>query len=389
METGHKNRKQHRFNDGIEEKECFRCKLWKSLDKFNKNPKVWDNLDRRCRDCVKAYREEHKQTINTRQKKYKETHKAERKVWLEKNKEKQAAYNKEYQAKYRKENAERLKEQQATYFQTNKQKINERIRKRRAENIQLRLANNLRARIPVALKGIAKSAHTIDLIGCSVDALRDHLSAKFDDKMSWDNYGEWHVDHIIPCAAFNLSDPIEQRICFHYTNLQPMWAKDNIAKSDNITVDVAEYKNRLTPEIIERLNQLRTQEKEKEDAKKKALINELDDSFGKFWQLVEEPKRIRIRYSEPRPIEEVKLDISQKVHKFYQTPEGKANKTAALAKRSETMRVAREAYRQGVVSKICRLCNVNKPAADYCKKAAAKDGLQAYCKSCTLIRKKR
>ena len=50
--------------------------------------------------------------------------------------------------------------------------------------------------------------------------------------MSWDNYGQWHIDHIRPCSGFNLLDPIEQRVCFHYTNLQPLWAGDNLKKSN-------------------------------------------------------------------------------------------------------------------------------------------------------------
>ena len=50
--------------------------------------------------------------------------------------------------------------------------------------------------------------------------------------MNWDNYGQWHIDHIRPCASFNLLDPIEQKICFHYTNLQPLWAEDNLKKSN-------------------------------------------------------------------------------------------------------------------------------------------------------------
>ena len=48
--------------------------------------------------------------------------------------------------------------------------------------------------------------------------------------MNWENYGVWHIDHIIPCARFDLSDPGQQKICFHYTNLQPMWGEDNLKK---------------------------------------------------------------------------------------------------------------------------------------------------------------
>ena len=70
------------------------------------------------------------------------------------------------------------------------------------------------------------------LVGCNSKELKEHLESQFIEGMNWNNYGEWHVDHIKPCAAFDLSDPIQQKECFNYTNLQPLWAKDNIRKSD-------------------------------------------------------------------------------------------------------------------------------------------------------------
>jgi hypothetical protein len=68
------------------------------------------------------------------------------------------------------------------------------------------------------------------LIGCSITQLREHIEKQFTDGMSWDNYGKWHVDHIVPCSAFDLFDASQQQACFHFTNLQPLWAKDNRAK---------------------------------------------------------------------------------------------------------------------------------------------------------------
>jgi len=97
---------------------------------------------------------------------------------------------------------------------------------------------NLSTRIAHALRrnhGIRKSQKTLDLLGCSLVELRSHLEAKFQPGMSWDNYGAWHVDHIRPCASFDLSDPAQQRVCFHYTNLQPLWASDNFHKSAKLT----------------------------------------------------------------------------------------------------------------------------------------------------------
>lgn len=69
--------------------------------------------------------------------------------------------------------------------------------------------------------------------------------------MSWSNYGDWHIDHIIPCAAFDLNDELEQKACFHYTNLQPMWAKENIQKSDKYSIkEKEEYICRVRPLLI-------------------------------------------------------------------------------------------------------------------------------------------
>jgi len=107
-------------------------------------------------------------------------------------------------------------------------------------NINLRLSSCLRKRIHSVLKGKSKSSSTMDLIGCSIDYLKIHLEKLFQEGMTWENYGrgyknkkEWHIDHIIPCAKFDLTKPEEQRKCFHYSNLQPLWAIDNIKKSDN------------------------------------------------------------------------------------------------------------------------------------------------------------
>jgi hypothetical protein len=77
-----------------------------------------------------------------------------------------------------------------------------------------------------------KVGKTIELAGCSLEDLMKHLESKFTEGMTWENYGRWHIDHIRPCASFSLEDPEEQKKCFHWTNLQPLWAIDNLRKSD-------------------------------------------------------------------------------------------------------------------------------------------------------------
>ena len=96
-----------------------------------------------------------------------------------------------------------------------------------------RLRLRLRKRIREVLLGVAKkSDNTRALIGCSSGALRQHLESLFKPGMTWENYGfrGWHVDHVRPCASFDLTDPEQQRACFNFKNLQPLWARDNLTK---------------------------------------------------------------------------------------------------------------------------------------------------------------
>ncbi len=109
-------------------------------------------------------------------------------------------------------------------------------KKRRDVDPQFKLICNVRTRINSALRGETKSASTLSLLGCSIPELKAHLESRLLPGMSWENRGfyGWHVDHIIPCASFDLSDPEQQKKCFHYTNLQPLWAPENLRKSDTI-----------------------------------------------------------------------------------------------------------------------------------------------------------
>ena len=97
---------------------------------------------------------------------------------------------------------------------------------------QQKLLNSLRSRLSNLVKKGKKAANTVELAGCTITELRQHLETQFIDGMTWENYGKhgWHVDHIRPCASFDLTNPEQQRQCFHYTNLQPLWAVDNIRK---------------------------------------------------------------------------------------------------------------------------------------------------------------
>lgn len=107
------------------------------------------------------------------------------------------------------------------------------VKRRMDKSPLLRVERSLRSRVRAAINGSNKSAATLELLGCSVESLRLHLEERFVEGMSWENYGVvWHIDHIRPCASFKLSDPGQQKQCFHYSNLQPLFAADNLRKGD-------------------------------------------------------------------------------------------------------------------------------------------------------------
>ena len=120
------------------------------------------------------------------------------------------------------------------YAQKRRDILNQSRTRRWEEDPGFRMSCALRSRLADALKdhGATKSASTMELVGCTREELVAHIEAQFLTGMSWANYGyrTWHIDHRIPCAAFDLTDPEQQRTCFHYTNLQPLWAADNLSK---------------------------------------------------------------------------------------------------------------------------------------------------------------
>ena len=100
---------------------------------------------------------------------------------------------------------------------------------------RFRITAALRVRLRKCVQRVSKkSASTFGLVGCSRDQLMAHLSRKFLRGMSMANYGEWEIDHIIPCSKFDLTNPAHQRQCFHFSNLQPLWKEDNRRKRDRI-----------------------------------------------------------------------------------------------------------------------------------------------------------
>lgn len=109
---------------------------------------------------------------------------------------------------------------------------NEWRRQKKQNDASYAMMERIRRRITRAVSTpFRKHGKTTELIGCSVPDLMAHLESQFLPGMTWENRNFWHIDHKRPCASFSLSDPVQQRECFHYTNLQPLWAKQNLEKS--------------------------------------------------------------------------------------------------------------------------------------------------------------
>jgi len=174
--------------------------------------------------------------------------KMRKKAWRESNIDKIKAYrelNKEktkIQSKmYYDLNKDKKKKQSKIYRDTNKNKIREYRKKRNIKNryrynndIKYKITQTLRNRFYMSIKNNFKAGSVVRDLGCSIDELKSYLETKFQPGMTWDNYGlyGWHIDHIKPLSSFDLTDRKQMLEACHYTNLQPLWAKDNLSKSD-------------------------------------------------------------------------------------------------------------------------------------------------------------
>jgi len=174
---------------------CPDCKIEKNLQTdFSKNKHMSGGREYYCKICRKIRRKKWEQTGNNLQKKLEATR----------------IYKKTSEFK-------------------NRRNIKDKIK--RDSNLLIKIMHNLRSRTRKAFLGFYKDQTTKKLLGCGQQELMNYLINKFDDKMTLDNYGEWHIDHIIPLSTAKTKEELE-KLC-HYSNLQPLWAIDNLRKNKN------------------------------------------------------------------------------------------------------------------------------------------------------------
>lgn len=203
------------------EKVCSKCNVKKCIDEFPKNKKSRGGYTNTCKLCRKNQHNK----------------------WVIKNPD----YNKNYLLT----NKNKRKEISKRYYEKNREEIllkrewgekekeyyNEYRKKRKLCDVIYKMRENVRSRIRQYIKQTTfiKKRHTFSMVGCSPYELKKYMEEKFIENMSWDNYGEWHIDHIIPLSSAKTEEDL-YKLC-HYTNLQPLWGKDNLEKSNKIYND--------------------------------------------------------------------------------------------------------------------------------------------------------
>lgn len=221
-------------------KVCSVCKVEKENSEFYKLSGNSDRLRSCCKKCSDEAARKYK--LKNKQKRFEKD-----KQYRLRNKEKSSAYLKEYYVS----NKETIKEQKQEYNKLNKQHIYERKKEykdkhqeelriymqeyqkeRVRTDINFKLARTLRTRLYGAIQSNQKVGSAIKDLGCTVEELKLYLESLFQPGMTWDNHSlhGWHIDHVIPLVSFDLTDREQFLRANHYTNLQPLWAEDNLEK---------------------------------------------------------------------------------------------------------------------------------------------------------------
>lgn len=205
---------------------CLDCKTESSLKWYN-GPT--------CRRCYKKNRyrknpEKQKALSKLHYKNNKETEKQNRKTRYWSDPEKARQKLKEYGKKWRQKNPEKVKLKYKKDYLSGGKYLKFKIKKQ--QDLQFKLKAILRTRLNNAIKRNTKSGSAVRDLGCTISELKQHLESKFQPGMTWENHGDWHIDHIKPLAKFDLSNLEQFKEACHYTNLQPLWAADNLSKGD-------------------------------------------------------------------------------------------------------------------------------------------------------------
>lgn len=203
---------------------------------------------------------------------------AKNKQWRAENKEHVTAKHKEWRAIHGKEDDKKQwqkRKNDPTYKAYHNAYRREYDKMKRKTDPHYKIKSNFMRRLRQVVHAESRALHTAELLGCSVEDFKVHLEAQFDENMSWENYSNtgWHIDHIVPCAYFDLTRKSHQRRCFNWMNMQPMWSTENIIKKDDMT----EEGERILELLIEKFPEGTNEEDINEDLIEDLIEEDLND----------------------------------------------------------------------------------------------------------------
>lgn len=303
--------------DVPEKKLCRGCDKQLEISCFFKDKTKKSGHSSRCKVCSSS----NKESLKNARKKYLESEKG---------------------AKKRMEYRERTKD-------SRREKTRLWIKNKRKTDPAFRIKMCLRSRVSKSVQRGSKSSPTLELLGCTIPELKEHISKQLPEGIFWEDHGKkFEIDHIVPVSAFDLLDPVQQRVCFHYTNLQPLPQKENLKKGAKYSdKELDALKERLSPEVSVKL------EKKKLVLTKEFLEFEKNylKSFGKLWVWNKIPPSFFLK----------KKDRGENIGSIVSPGE-----------------------------KRCARCSEVKHVSEYHKRSTGKILYQSYCKTCiSTIKKQR
>lgn len=213
------------------EKICYKCKKSVDISEFKPKKKNKDGLDSYCKSCLKIvdfeYRRRNKEKLRKRSEDYRKTERYKEYV-------KKRNKNKEFLEERRKKARKYYYDNKENRLKYSKKYYTEYANERKKHDIQFKITCLLRDRLSKAILNKSKTGSAIRDLGCSISEFKKHIESKFKPGMTWENHGEWHIDHIIPLASFDLTDRKQVKKACNYKNLQPLWAEENLKKGASV-----------------------------------------------------------------------------------------------------------------------------------------------------------
>jgi hypothetical protein len=217
------------------EKTCRGCGETKLLSEYYKQKAGKYGRCAKCKECVKAYNQSEARKAALKKYEQSEKRKAKKKAYRESEVGKAAdkKYNQSEKKKaYEQSEAGKAKRKEYDQSEAGKAKRKANHKNRYDNDPIFKLHHLLRSGFGIWIKGNTKTCKTEQYVCCTYKELLDHLESQFDEGMSWENQGEWHIDHFKAQSRFDPTIEEEAYMCWHYTNLQPMWAEINIKYSN-------------------------------------------------------------------------------------------------------------------------------------------------------------